>query len=296
MTDSLPEITNLGYVHLTVGHLERQIAFYKEVLNMRLHWKEGNSAGLGAGGSDLLRLTEVPGAKRVKRTTGLYHFALEYPSRKELARALARLRELGYPHSPTDHTLSESIYLDDPEGQTIELYILTLHRGKMSVVAGNPVFVRTDGRPATGRDPLDVADLLRARDPVEPLDGPLPSGTTLGHINLFTANLDDEVRFFHTVLGFQRGPVSTNSRMAEVGLSDTRPHIIPFNTWQGENAPPPPENALGLRFFTIVLPDAKSLSEAIQRVKENRIPTLDTPEGVLVRDPAQNGMVLTLSR
>src|SRR5437762_10269857 len=96
---SIPPATALGHVHLTVANLERQIGFYQTVLGFKLHWREGAHAGLGAGGDDLLRLTELPGARRVQGTTGMYHFAILYPSRRELARAIARLFAMRYPNA-----------------------------------------------------------------------------------------------------------------------------------------------------------------------------------------------------
>jgi catechol 2,3-dioxygenase len=143
---SIPTTTRLGHVHLTVANLDTQINFYQKVLGMQVHWREGAGVGLGAGGEDLLRLTEVKGALRPRRTTGLYHFALMYPSRKELARALARLFALRYPNAPTDHGMSKSIYLDDAEGNTIELYILTLGDARLAIENGQGVAYYTDGR------------------------------------------------------------------------------------------------------------------------------------------------------
>jgi catechol 2,3-dioxygenase len=106
---------------LSVADLDRQVAFYQEVIGLRLHWREGASAGLGAGGEDLLRLTFVPGARRYPRTTGLYHFAILLPNRRELARAIGRLFALRYRNYPTDHIMTKTTYLDDPEGNNIEL-------------------------------------------------------------------------------------------------------------------------------------------------------------------------------
>ena len=284
--------TRLGHVHLTVANLDRQIDFYQKVLGMQIHWREGASAGLGAGEQDLLRLTEGPGARRSRGTTGLYHFAFMYPNRKELARATARLFQLRYPNSPTDHTVSESIYLDDPEGQTIELYILTLYRGEIGVVDGNLTLHRFDGKPATGRDPLDVKDLFLELSPQDRLDLPLPKGTTLGHVNLYEASLEKTMHFYHDVLGFETGPVSSNFQMGEVGLSTDRPHVVAFNTWQGEGARPASTNSLGIRYFTIELPDENELEHVLERVQKDGIVTNETEEGILVQDPGSIGVVL----
>ena len=114
--------TRMGHVHLTVAELDRQVEFFQEVIGLKLHWREGATAGLGAGNGDLLRLTEVRSARRYRGTTGLYHFAILLPNRRELARAIARLYSLRYPNYPTDHVMTKTTYLDDPEGQNIELY------------------------------------------------------------------------------------------------------------------------------------------------------------------------------
>ena len=112
--------TRIGYVHLTVADLDSQIEFYQRVIGFKLHWREGATAGLGAGRADLLRLSEAPGSRRFPGTTGLYHFAVLFPDRRELARAIARLFSLSYRNYPTDHVMTKTTYLDDPEGQNID--------------------------------------------------------------------------------------------------------------------------------------------------------------------------------
>src|SRR5687767_9631483 len=86
----LDPTTRLGHVHLTVANLDRQLAFYQQVLGFTLHWRKSAEAALGTSQEILLRLTEQPTARRVQHTTGMYHFAVLYPNRKELARAIAR--------------------------------------------------------------------------------------------------------------------------------------------------------------------------------------------------------------
>ena len=129
--------TRLGHVSLTVADLARQIDFYQTHLGFQLHWREGVAAGLGAGGEDLLRLTERRDARRTRGTTGLYHFAVLLPSRRELARALARLFSLRYENYPTDHIMTQTTYLDDPEGNGIELYADTPEEGISALPTAN---------------------------------------------------------------------------------------------------------------------------------------------------------------
>jgi catechol 2,3-dioxygenase len=289
----LPPATRLGHVHLTVADLERQLAFYQNILGLTLHWREGTTAGLGAGKEDLLRLTEVHGARRVPGTTGLYHFALEFPSRRELARALARLFALRYRHFPTDHVISKTTYLDDPEGQNIELYIPSPEEGSYTVVNGNLDIRHADGRASDGREPLDVEALLRELTPNDRLDEPLPEAVKLGHVHLYGANLHNSMRFYRDVLGFQEMSLLPGWRMGDVTLNGYLPHLIAFNTWQGEGAQPPLPNSLGMRSYEVVLSNQTELFRVVERVKQAGIATEQTAEGMLVRDPSQIGVVLT---
>jgi catechol 2,3-dioxygenase len=290
----LPPATRLGHVHLTVADLESQLIFYQQVLGLRLHWREGSSAGLGAGKEDLLRLTEIKGAKRVRGTTGLYHFALEYPSRRELARALARLFALHWRNYPTDHVISKTTYLDDPEGQNIELYIPSPEDGAYVKRDGEVVGIHhADGRPSDGREPLDVEALLRELDPDDQLDVPVPEGVKLGHVHLYGANNQDSMHFYRDVLGFEELSLRSRLRFGEVTLNDYLPHVIAFNTWQGEGAPPPPANSLGMRSFEVVLPGQAELTRVIARVAQAGGAVEQTAQGMLVRDPSQIGVMLT---
>ena len=77
--------TLMGSISLGVVDLENQLRFYQQALGFKLHWHAGNKAGLGAGGSDLLLLTEEPNLKKYRGVTGLYHVAYVFPNRRELA-------------------------------------------------------------------------------------------------------------------------------------------------------------------------------------------------------------------
>ena len=289
----MPPTTRLGHVHLTVNSLDRQIQFYTQVLNFTLHWRNGSEAALGTEAEVLLRLTEDRAARRVQNTTGMYHFAVLYPSRKELARAIARLFALRYPNFPTDHGISKTTYLDDLEGNNIELYVRSLEDAKFEVVNGQMIVRYTDGRIGSGRDPLDVEALFRELDESDRLDLPLPKGTRLGHVHLYASSLEASLNFYAHVLGFEEGPLIKNFRMGEVGLDDQQPHVIAFNTWKGTHVPPAPADALGMRYFTVVLPTAEEFQHVVERIQTAGLPTEQTPEGVLVRDPSHISLILT---
>jgi catechol 2,3-dioxygenase len=290
---SIHPATLIGHVSLTVANLENQIAFYQKVLGLQLHWREGNKAGLGAGGADLVRLTQGSNVKKYQRVTGLYHFAVLFPNRRELARAIARLFALKYPNYPTDHIMTKTTYLDDVEGNGIELYTESPEDGTWTMTNGKYETRRADGSWSDGREPLDVDALLSHLKEDDRLDVPVPPETRMGHIHLHVRDIDEAVNFYHGILGFDVMGVAKSFRMGFVSAGGYH-HHIGLNTWQGEGAPPPPAGALGLRHFTVELPDQKALDEVVARIDKAGIPSNQTDNGLLVHDPSQNGVILTL--
>lgn len=130
-TASIPAIhpeTRIGHVHLKVADLERAVAFYRDAFGFEAMQHYGNSAAfLSAGGYHhhigLNTWESRGGSPPPQGTTGLYHFAILYPNRTELARALKRLVDHGVSiDGASDHGVSEAIYLHDPDGNGIEIY------------------------------------------------------------------------------------------------------------------------------------------------------------------------------
>ncbi|MBI3738374.1 MAG: VOC family protein [Chloroflexi bacterium] len=281
-----------GHVHLTVADLENQIKFYEQIIGLKLHWRKDQSAGLGVGNEDMLRLTEVHGARRFPNTTGIYHFAILLPNRHELARAIARLFALRYPNYPTDHIMTKTTYLDDPEGNNIELYTESPEDGTWTLENGDYVTRRADGTPSDGREPLDVEALFGELSQDDRLDQPMPSSTRIGHYHLYVANLENSRRFYHEILGFDDMGVARSFRMGMVSAGRYH-HHIGFNTWKGEGAPPAPADSLGLRYITFVLPTKADLDSLREHVRQTNTQIEDTENGWLVRDPSQNSLIFT---
>ena len=127
-TAALHPETRIGHVHLTVSNLERALRFYRDALGFEVTQRYGTSAAfLSAGGyHHHIGLNTWAGEGAVQPPpgrTGLYHFAILYPDRRELARAFKRLFAHGVPiEGASDHGVSEAIYLRDPDGNGIELY------------------------------------------------------------------------------------------------------------------------------------------------------------------------------
>ena len=289
---SIHPATKVGPVSLTVANLDNQIAFYQQALGFQLHWREGDQAVLGTGETELLRLMEKPTYKRYQRVTGLYHFAVLFPNRRELARVMARLFVLKYPNYPTDHIMTKTTYLDDIEGNGIELYCESPEDGSWSMKDGEYITTRADGSLSNGREPLDVDALFNHLEEKPDVNLPIPPEARTGHVHLHVRDLHKAVDFYHGVLGFDIMGVVNSARMAFVSAGGYH-HHVGLNTWQGEGAPPPPTDALGLRYFAVELPDQAALDEVIARVNKAGIPANQTENGLLLYDPSQNGVILT---
>jgi catechol 2,3-dioxygenase len=290
---SIHPATALGHVSLTVSSLENQLVFYQQVLGFKLHWREGNRAGLGAGGADLLILTEEPNLKKYRGVTGLYHFAVLFPNRRELAIAVARLYELKYRNHPTDHIMTKTTYLDDPEGNGIELYCESPEDGTFIIEKNDFVTRRTDGTLSSGREPLDVEALFKNLKEDDRLDAPVPPETRVGHVHLHVRNVQEAVDFYHGIIGFDVMGMSSAFQAAFISAGGYH-HHLGLNAWQGEGAPPPPADAAGLRHFTVDFPDQQALDEVIARVDAAGLPSNKTEGGLLLHDPSQNGVVLRM--
>jgi len=124
----LPPATRIGHVHLKVSNLQRALDFYAGLLGFELVTTYGEAAAfISAGGYHHhigLNTWQSKGGKPApKNTAGLFHTAILYPTRKDLARILQRLLDANYPISGfADHGVSEAIYLDDPDENGVELY------------------------------------------------------------------------------------------------------------------------------------------------------------------------------
>ncbi len=292
---SIHPATKIGSVSLAVANLDTQIAFYQQALGFVQLWREGDQAVLGTSDKELLRLVEQPGFKRYRGVTGLYHFAVLFPDRRELARVMARLFALKYRNYPTDHIMTKTTYLDDPEGNGIELYTESPEDGSWSMENGEYITRRADGSLSDGREPLDVEALFSHLKEDDTLDQPIPAETRVGHVHLHVRDIDEAVDFYHGIIGFDVMGVAKSFRMAFVSAGGYH-HHVGLNTWQGADAPPPPADALGLRYFSVELPDRAALDEVIARVEKAGLPANQTEDGLLLHDPSQNGVLLTLAK
>jgi catechol 2,3-dioxygenase len=268
----LPPTLRLGAAHLTVTDLDRSVAFYEDAIGLRLHRRENSVAVMGAGEEDLLVLYEEPEARRAGRHAGLYHYALLFPSREELAHAALRLAATRTRiQGASDHGTHEAIYLPDPDSNGIEL------------AADRPRerWPRTLDY-ASGPHPLDLDDLLDVVAGEEPRDEAGP-GLAIGHMHLHVGDLDRGLGFYRDVLGFELMAFMPGA--AAFVAAGGYHHHLGFNVWRGEGVPPAPQGRVGLRHWTVVLEEQGQVAAVGDRVRAAGISTEEYERGLLVRDP-----------
>ena len=267
----------MGRVHLRVADLERSLGFYTEALGFETYRREEGRAALGAGGKELLILQEHPGAgRRPKGTTGLYHYAVLLPDRAGLSRSLRRLSENGWRlWGASDHLVSEALYLDDPDGNGIELY----RDRPRSEWRWDGDTIQMD------TIPLDLDGLLAETEGDQTESG-LPSGTSIGHVHLHVGDIERAQRFYQGVLGFD---VTTLWQGAALFVSaGGYHHHLGLNTWAGADAPQAPPDTAGLERFEILVPDASELDRLTRRLEESGTHSERQGEEILTSDPWRN--------
>ncbi|KKB77888.1 hypothetical protein VW35_13850 [Devosia soli] len=291
----LPLTTTLGPVHIAVTDRAKALAIWQDVVGLDLISERGNALSLGAGGKVLIVLETGAIRPSVPRSIGLYHVAIHVPTRPDLAQMAVRALQRNVRISPTDHLVSEAIYLWDFDGNGIEITFETPWRGSLGdPEKGETYAVTADGEPHSGRDPIDLDGLLGELGPSPVLAARMPAGTRIGHVHVHVNDLHMAMDFYRDVIGFAGFLLINSFGMGDVGL-DYMPHTIAFNIWSGPNAALPPAGSAGLRWFTILLPDAGSFDALIGRLEQAGAPVERLDEGVETRDPFGNRIRLVLA-
>jgi catechol 2,3-dioxygenase len=209
----------------------------------------------GVTGRELIVLEERPGVHRRPRrpvTTGLYHVAILFPDRGVLGRALRRLNEREYPiRGASDHAVSESVYLDDPDGNGLELY------------ADRPrdQWPYRDNEVQMTIDPFDLDGVMRAAgDPSTPWS--IPVATKVGHVHFTVSSLEAAERFYAGAIGFD---VTQRSLPGILAVSaGGYHHHVNLNVWAGDGASRDRDDVAGLIEWELVLDDTNQ-RQAVER-------------------------------
>jgi catechol 2,3-dioxygenase len=269
-------------VTLSVADLDRSVDYYERAIGLRTNARENGVARLGVPGRDLVVVEEQPGARPGRGTsTGLYHLALLLPERSDLADWLARAATRGVGLTgASDHNVSEALYLRDPDAHGIELY-----RDRPRDTWTNSA----DGSLRMGTEPLDLHDLMNARDTSRPFER-MPDETRMGHIHLQVAHLPEARRFYADVLGLD--VMVEIPGQASFLSSAGYHHHVGLNVWAGVGAPPPPADQAALRRAALEVDGEDELERIEARLADAGHEPVRDGDRVLVEDPSRNPLLL----
>lgn len=264
----------IGNVVLTVQNLETMLAFYKD-LGFQVLEQSENKASITADGKTVLLTLEQPidAIPRQPHTTGLFHIAFLLPNRSDLADIIHYFIQSRFPlEGASDHHVSEALYLSDPEGNGIEIYIdRAPEEWKWQ---DDQVYMTTQA--------LDVEDLLKTSSGAG-WQG-MPEKTVVGHVHLQVSELQKTKEFYCKGLGFD--PVLNYGSQALFISKDRYHHHIGLNTWNSAGAKAPAENSAGLKYFTIVLPTDEERRKVLSQLEEINAWVTEKDGEIITRDPS----------
>ena len=279
---SIDPATHMGRVALVVADLARSLDYYVERIGLQVSDQSAHHATLGVDGRDLLWLQAQPGVKPFpgRGYSGLYHFAILLPSREALGVELRHLAESKTPLTgASDHGVSEALYMSDPDGHGIEIY-----RDRPRAEWPR----RKDGELAMVTDRLDAQGVIAA-GATQPWAA-MPPDTVMGHVHLHVAQLQAAQEFYVDLLGFDL--IQNYGGQATFVSAGGYHHHLGMNVWAGVGVPPAPEDRARLLWYEVVLPNVDALEAVLARVRAAGVAIEAHDAGWLVRDPAQNGVVL----
>ena len=269
----------LAEVALNVKDLARQTAFYTQMLGLEMLSQTEEEVLLGAGGKPLVHLTQTDRTEAVKASYGLYHMAILLPSREDLADVFKHMAELDYPFvGAADHGYSEALYLEDPEGNGIELY-----RDK-------PVAewdIREDGRIIGVTEALSAQEIYDMGRKVEPFQ--IAPDTRMGHIHLSVRDSRVASAFYQKVL--ELSDKFTIPSASWIASGDYHHHLA-VNEWGGKNLAKRDKDRPGLAYYVVEVANKDDLVAIAERAKGNGAPvswvtsnefTFEDPDGILTR-------------
>lgn len=264
---------------LNVKDLARQTAFYTQIIGLEIRTQTETEVILGAGGKDLVHLIQTNRKEAVKSSYGLYHMAILLPSREDLADVFKHIAELNYPFiGAADHGYSEALYLEDPEGNGIELY-----RDK-------PVAdwdIREDGRIIGVTEELSAQEIYDMGRKMNPFV--IAPDTRMGHIHLSVKDSQLATAFYQAVLDLSdKFTIPSASWIA----SGDYHHHLAVNEWGGKALAKREKDMPGLAYYVVEVANKEGLVTIAERAKAYGTPvkwlssndfTFEDPDGIVTR-------------
>ena len=248
---------HLAEVVLNVKDLESQIAFYHQLLGLEILSQSEGEALLGTGDKALVKLIKTDDISNLKQSYGLYHMALLLPTREDLANVFKHLLNLKIPLvGGADHGYSEAIYLEDLEGNGIELY-----RDK-------PVAewdIREDGRIIGVTEELSAQDIYELGRDVDPFV--IAEGTRMGHVHLSVKNSREASSFYQESLGLE--DKFTIPHASWIASGDYHHHLA-VNEWSGKNLAPREYGMVGLAYYVVEVENKEFLVNLFTQAQDRQ--------------------------
>ena len=251
---------HLAEVSLNIRDLAGQTAFYHQLLGLEILNQSEKEVLLGAGGKPLVKLIQTENTGKPRQSYGLYHMALLLPSREDLANVFKHLLDLKIPLiGGADHGYSEAIYLEDLEGNGIELY-----RDK-------PVTewdIREDGRIIGVTEELSAQDIYELGKEIEPFA--IASGTRMGHVHLSVKNSREASAFYQESLNLEdKFTIPHASWIA----SGNYHHHLAVNEWGGKNLVRRKHGMVGLAYYVVEVENKEELLKVFAQSQTGKTTT-----------------------
>jgi catechol 2,3-dioxygenase len=265
---------HIGAVGMMVRDLDRLTAYYRDALGLAVQERTPQGATLGVGGVPLLQLLHRPDAlPDDPREAGLYHTAFLMPTRADLARWIVHAGKLRVPMTgASDHGVSEAIYLDDPEGNGVEVYS---DRPREQW--------RRDGKSILQKtDPLDIDAIVREIDPATATYPGAPEGLRIGHVHLRVGDIARAEAFYSGALGLD---ITRRRAGASFLSSGGYHHHVAVNIWHSDGAGMRNGKRAGLVWLAMEISDQPTLDGVKQRLAAAGLAIHWIPGGFAATDP-----------
>lgn len=242
----------LNEVALNVNHLMQETEFYTKKLGLQILSQSESEVLLGVGSTPLIRLIQTNIDKSVKESYGLYHLAILLPTREALGDFLRHVVHTSLPLvGAANHGYSEAIYLEDYEGNGIEVY------------HDKPVEewdIREDGRIIGVTEEMPAQEIYELGHDKVPYQ--MPEDTRMGHVHLSTRNSKESLEYLTTLLPVaDKFSVPSGSWIA----SGDYHHHLAVNQWGGSHLDIRVKNIPGLAYYTVEVNDASVFKEILQK-------------------------------
>jgi catechol 2,3-dioxygenase len=276
---------SVAKVRLNVYSIERSLRFYHDLLGFQLIAKPSDDnaflSPIGSNNKDhLLHLSRVDTADKVNegersiiRQAGLYHIAILLPSRRHLANIFKHLTENSnqiYFEGAADHSVSESLYLRDPDSNGVEIY-RDRDQSEWKRTGQFQIEMKTDH--------LNLKQLLE--EAADQIEWRMPANTVIGHVHLHISNLIKSSNFYSEILGLHH---TCSYPGANFFAADSYHHHIAINTWLGNDIAKANPKQPGLDHFSLNLQSKENFEELLNQISHMKIEVLTDDDNKINKD------------